>query len=114
MIYYYNGEKRYLDFFSSSRLNHVSRRITILLVTGLAIGSIISLHFISGQAARLGLGAGFTFLVGVILDWCGAKKSEIIMGVVGYVRLKVLFDCGSRLSENRFAAILVVFVSTSA
>jgi hypothetical protein len=36
------------------------------------------------------------------------------MGVVGYVRLKVLFDCGSRLSENRFAAILVVFVSTSA
>jgi hypothetical protein len=75
-------------YFSTSRMNSAVVALTTLFVVLIVVVSIIALHFVHRQISRLGMIAAFTFIVGVILALCGAKKSEIIMGTFGYVSLK--------------------------
>jgi hypothetical protein len=93
--YRYNGDDYCVSYFSTPKVNKMVTAIACLVITILAVGAMVSLYYMPDPNARLALVCLFVLLCAGILAICGASKSEVIMGTVG------------------FAAVLVVFISST-
>jgi len=95
MIYLHNRKEAFI-FYNSTAIDNI--------VTGAAVGCAILLTIVGivtlgaetneSKAFRLGFIGLFTSTIAAVLALAGAKKSEILIGTIGYVAVMVVFVSG--------------------
>lgn len=99
--------------YSHQTIARFTRIITVLLACMLPIGAIMLLYWVRDMTKRLGLIACFTGVFSISMNiFTMATLSEIFAATAAYVHHCNLRN-KYRLTEYRFAAVLVVFLSAT-
>jgi hypothetical protein len=107
---YLNNRKEAFIFYNSSAIDTIVTGTAVASAIILTIVGIVTLGVTSREtkALRLGLIALFTSVIAAVLALAGAKKSEILIGTIGYVfHARYMLE----LTRARYVAVMVVFVS---
>lgn len=92
-----------------SRIENIVTGRTALAVI-LIVSTVAFLTLVKTNAARLGLVGVFTILIASLLASSRARKTEVTIGTIGYSDSNIEVR-NKKLIPNRYAAVLVVFVS---